>query len=140
MNDWLGEFKAQLIRHEGVRLKPYKCTSNKLTIGIGRNLEDKGITRKEADYLLNNDIGECLDDLSNLFVLEWGKFPDTVKIVLCNMRFQLGPGHFRSFRKMIQALKNYDYKEASLQMLDSKWARTQTPARAGELYEMMKNS
>ena len=44
-----------LIRHEGIKLKPYHCTSGKLTIGIGRNLEDRGITKEEAIYLLNND-------------------------------------------------------------------------------------
>lgn len=30
--------KAQLVRHEGLRLKPYRYTVGKLTIGIGRNL------------------------------------------------------------------------------------------------------
>jgi hypothetical protein len=34
----MNRIKAQLIRHEGLRLKPYRCTAGKLTIGIGRNL------------------------------------------------------------------------------------------------------
>ena len=45
----------QLIRHEGLRLKPYHCPAGKLTIGVGRNLEDKGITEKEAILLLEYD-------------------------------------------------------------------------------------
>ena len=48
---------AQLKRHESLELKPYKCTSGKLTIGVGRNLEDIGITEQEAELLLLNDIG-----------------------------------------------------------------------------------
>ncbi|NBW16869.1 MAG: lysozyme, partial [Caulobacteraceae bacterium] len=40
--------RAALIRqirlHEGERLKPYRCTAGKLTIGVGRNLDDRGIT------------------------------------------------------------------------------------------------
>ena len=43
----------QLMRQEGLRLKPYKCTGDKLTIGYGRNLEDRGITESEAMAMLN---------------------------------------------------------------------------------------
>lgn len=49
-----------LIRDEGLKLKPYRCTSNKLTIGIGRNLDDNGITEAEARYLLHNDLGRAV--------------------------------------------------------------------------------
>ena len=44
----------QLIDHEGLELKPYQCTADKLTIGVGRNIEDRGITEDEARYLLKN--------------------------------------------------------------------------------------
>ena len=43
-------------KHEGLRLYPYNCSEGKLTLGIGRNLDDRGITEEEALYLLNNDI------------------------------------------------------------------------------------
>ena len=45
-----------LKRHEGLKVFPYHCSQNKLTIGIGRNLDDKGISKDEAYYLLYNDI------------------------------------------------------------------------------------
>ena len=51
----LNRIKAQLVRHEGMRLKPYRCTAGKLTIGIGRNLDDRGISQKEAYVLLEYD-------------------------------------------------------------------------------------
>lgn len=54
----------QLRSHEGLRLKPYRCTSNKLTIGYGRNIEDNGITIDEAEYLLNNDVDKCIKQLN----------------------------------------------------------------------------
>jgi lysozyme len=67
----MSRFKEKMIhqvtRHEGLRLKPYLCPAGKLTIGIGRNLEGKGITEQEAVMLLENDIQECLDDLKPLF-------------------------------------------------------------------------
>ncbi len=40
--------RQMLIRHEGLRRKPYRDTVGKLTIGAGRNLDDVGITREEA--------------------------------------------------------------------------------------------
>ena len=55
----LDALKKQLIMHEGLKLTPYRCTADKLTIGVGRNLDDVGITQDEAEYLLDNDILHC---------------------------------------------------------------------------------
>ena len=49
----------QLIEHESLELFPYKCTADRWTLGVGRNISDKGITREEALYLLNNDVVLC---------------------------------------------------------------------------------
>ena len=48
----LERIKEQLVRHEGLRLKPYRSSAGKLTIGIGRNLDDRGIRQKEAQATL----------------------------------------------------------------------------------------
>ena len=52
----MNRIKSQLFTHEGLRLKPYRCTSGKLTIGVGPNLDDCGISKKEAHALLYIDI------------------------------------------------------------------------------------
>ena len=54
----------QLKKHEGIKLKPYTDTVGKLTLGIGRNLEDKGITEQEALFMLNNDVDYFYGKLS----------------------------------------------------------------------------
>ena len=46
--DFDRELELQLIDHEDIKLKPYRCSAGKLTIGVGRNLDDNGITRAEA--------------------------------------------------------------------------------------------
>jgi len=56
----MNRIKAQLIRHEGLRLKPYRCTASKLTIGIGRNHNDRDITHKESYVLMEYDINNRL--------------------------------------------------------------------------------
>lgn len=48
----------ELVRHEGLRLKPYKCSANSWTIGVGRNLDTVGISGDEALMMLKNDIAK----------------------------------------------------------------------------------
>ena len=58
--------ERQLIRHEGLKLFPYQCPAGFLTIGVGRNLEGKGITKAEALFLLKNDIADARNDVDAL--------------------------------------------------------------------------
>lgn len=52
----LNKLKQSIKKHEGLKLKPYQCSNNKLSIGYGRNLEDNGITLQEAEKLLETDL------------------------------------------------------------------------------------
>ena len=82
--------KALLIKHEGIKFKPYKDTVGKWTIGVGRNLDDKGISITEAMFLLQNDIDECERDLaSKIFIGKFYEFPEDIQHVLIDMRLQL---------------------------------------------------
>ena len=126
-----------LIMHEGLRLTPYRCTAGKLTIGVGRNLEDKGISRNEAFYLLHNDLQECERDLRRIFP-NWDSLSDVRKACLIDMRFNLGYRGFRSFKRFITAVREGDYERASKEMLDSRWA-SQVKHRAIDLSQMMLN-
>lgn len=129
--------RRQLIRHEGLRLKPYKDTVGKLTIGVGRNLDDVGISEQEAMSLLDNDIDRARIDL--LKVLPWVKNLDSVRQdVLLNMAFNMGIGGLLTFKNTLAAIQNGDYADAADRMLESKWA-TQVGLRASELSQMMRS-
>lgn len=125
-----------LIKHEDLRLKPYKCSAGKLTIGVGRNLEDNGITEEEALYLLRNDIETCEREASRYPWFE--TLSPKRQNVIISMIFNLGLYRFSQFKNMISAIENEDYSEAAHQMLDSKWAE-QVGKRAVELAQMMEN-
>jgi len=132
--DNTGELIKQLKRHEGVELKPYKCTSDKLTIGVGRNLEDVGISEAEAEYLLMNDLSRFMK-MANEF--DWyAGLNDARKAVIISMLFNLGRGGFNKFLKFKQALAEGDHLTASREMLDSRWAK-QVKGRAVELSKQM---
>ena len=127
-----------LVRHEGLRLKPYKDTVGKLTIGVGRNLEDKGITVHEAMVMLGVDLRDAERDAVRWLGEDTFQFlSEARKMVVLNMAFNLGYDRLKGFRKLRIALLDRDYIAASAEMLDSKWA-SQVGPRALELSEIMR--
>lgn len=130
----ISKLKRQLIIDEGISLRLYQDTVGKWTIGIGRNLEDRGISLSEAHYLLDNDIYETMHYLEKYSWFDL--LTDVRQRVVVNMCFNLGMTKFSSFRNMIKALAERNYFKASLEMLDSKWAR-QVGDRAKRLAKMM---
>lgn len=125
----------QLIDHEGLELKPYHCTADKLTIGVGRNIQDRGITEDEARYLLKNDIKIVEDELLTRQPVVAGL--DSVRQrVLVDMGFNLGLPILMKFQNMWSAIENEDYHEAARQMMDSRWA-DQVGRRAERLAQAM---
>jgi len=129
--------KKQLVLHEGMKLTPYRCTADKLTIGVGRNLDDMGITEKEAEFMLDTDILRCCDDLDRN-ISWWRDLSETRQRVLVDMVFNLGISRFMKFQNMIDALANGNYAGAAAEMLDSRWA-DQVGQRAQRLSRAMEN-
>jgi len=127
--------RSQLERHEGLRLFVYQDTVGVNTIGYGRNLDDAGITREEADYLLATDIERVERDLN--MVDEYMDLDRIRQTVIANMTFNLGFHGLMQFKRMWAAISRKDYAAAAHEMLDSTW-RKQVGARAIELAEIMR--
>ena len=157
--------EQELIRDEGLRLFPYEDTVGKITIGVGRNLTDKGLTRNELSslglninlnkeqvisvllergltkqeclMLLSNDIDDAWDDLTT--ALPWvEQKPEVVQRVLTNMNFNVGLSRLLDFKKTLAHIKANRYLEASQEMLNSRWAN-QVGARAIRLSNLIKS-
>lgn len=113
-----------------MRLKPYRDTAGKLSIGSGRNLDDVGISSAEAYFMLDNDIAERQESLSRF---SWFTKLDPIRqAALVNMAFNLGLPRLLGFYEMIAALEVQDWESAAEEMLDSRWAK-QVGARAQRL-------
>lgn len=123
---------GQLIRHEGVKLRPYTDTAGKVTIGIGRNLDDVGLSLIEARTLCDADIDRAMHALVSYHAGWFGPLDPIRQAAMLNMMFNLGPARFAQFKGMIAALAAHDYETAANEMLHSAWA-TQTGPRAREL-------
>jgi lysozyme len=113
--------KGLLIQHEEYRQFPYADTTGHLTIGIGRNLSDQGISITEATYLLDDDIQYFYGKLTH-FLNFFTRLDENRQIALVDMCFNLGVQGFLNFTNMILALESGDYERATQEMLNSKWA------------------
>jgi len=112
----------QLKRHEGLKLKPYKCTADKLTIGVGRNLEDVGISEEEAEMLLQNDIQRATVQIQREF--PWTTELDEVRFAaLINFTFNVGIGTVSKFVNAMALLRDGNYDMAADEFLNSRWAK-----------------
>lgn len=126
---------AQLAKHEGYRQFPYRDTVGKLTIGFGRNLDDVGILREEAQAMLMNDIDAAERGLRERY--DWFADLDPVRqAVLVNLAFNLGIVGLSGFRNTLAMVASGDYEGAATGMLHSKWAG-QVGNRAKELATQM---
>lgn len=146
-----------LVRHEGCVLTVYRDSLGIDTVGIGRNIEHRGVTNKEltflgyydisevytkgitedgARHLLENDISIVERELSQAHpIVEF--LSDNRIVVLLNMAFNLGIPRLNMFRKMWAEIEEEDYDTAALEMLDSRWAK-QVKGRATELSDLMR--
>ena len=146
----------QLIIHEGMELKVYKDSLGIDTIGVGRNLEDRGITDGElafmnllrsdiyeqgitegnARWLLSNDIDIIEKELSDVHPCI-NSLDDVRLRVVLDMAFNMGVPRLCKFKKMWEAIHNASYATAAEEMLDSRWA-TQVGRRAERLSTAMR--
>jgi len=152
------DFIQKLISHEGLRLQVYQDTLGIDTIGIGRNLEDRGITKEELDwmdipnmaivhtmgiteadamYLAQNDVQIVEEELVRAHPCV-DKLDNVRQLVLMDMAFNMGVPRLCKFKKMWNAIHNEDYANAAKEMLDSRWAN-QVKSRSTKLANAMHN-
>ena len=114
-----------LIKHEGSKSHAYMCTANKVTVGVGRNIDPEGgigLTKDEISFLLKNDIERVEDELSRR--LPWILELSDVRIdALIDICFNLGLPRFLKFAKALDALEQREYDRAADEFMDSRWAK-----------------
>ena len=130
MDDVLNKHRDFVEWAEGRRAFPYEDSVGKLTIGVGRNLDDRGLSTDEIDLLLSNDQLIAYKEATKLTFFE--NLDVVRQMVVVDMIFNMGFPRFIGFVKTINALSVGNYKLAAVEMQDSKWYR-QTGRRAKAL-------
>ena len=152
------DFINKLIAHEGLRLEVYQDSLGIDTIGIGRNLEDRGITKEELDwmdipnmaivhtmgiteadamYLAQNDVQIVEEELIRAHPCV-DRLDAVRQLVLMDMAFNMGVPRLCKFKKMWNAIHDEDFISAAKEMLDSRWA-IQVKSRSTKLANAMHN-
>lgn len=126
----LPKLRIQLIKHEGLVLKPYTDTVGKLTIGVGHNLTDLGLTYQQSMFILDDDIKDTVDWLTRNCPW-WAGLDPVRQTAIADMAFNL-KGKLLGFKKMIAAVQAKDWGAAAKELLDSDFAK-QTGVRAADL-------
>jgi len=150
------DFIKKLIQHEGLRLEVYQDTLGIDTIGIGRNLEDRGITEQElsdlsipniehvyengitevdAVYLATNDVEIVETELVRAHPCV-DKLDSVRQLILMDMAFNMGVPRLCKFKNMWAAIHEEDFITAAKEMLDSRWAN-QVKSRSTKLAHAM---
>ena len=125
--------KEEITADEGKVLEIYKDHLVYPTVGVGHLIlegdEEFGqpigtkITETRCDELLFRDLNIVLSECEDRFHNNWIDWPDEVKLIIANMAFNLGLTRLVKFKKMFAALNEGDYKKASEEGLDSRWAK-----------------
>ena len=123
----------KLVAHEGLRLQVYKDTLGIDTIGIGRNLQDRGISKEELDeldipsidhvyeygiteadaiFLAQNDVQIVEEELLRAHPCV-EKLDAVRQLILIDMAFNLGVPRLCKFKKMWAAVEAEDFPTAA---------------------------
>lgn len=130
------KLKQNILLHEGYRLLPYDDktgkpiktlpTGGKITIGVGRNLSDVGISTKVAMMLLEEDISRAIIAAHEVF-RDFSTWREGPQLAVVELIFNMGKGNehrgFLSFRNTIRAMRRGDWFAAAEGLRQSLWAR-----------------
>jgi len=126
----------QLAEDEGFEGRPYRCTSGKVTIGYGFNLDDWPLSPEECLPILKARATKVRADLAYRIAYFYD-LPDAAQDVLVNMGYQMGVEGVLKFKRTLEHLRDARWQDAADEMLNSTWA-VQTPQRARRLADIVR--
>ena len=137
----MSKLSEQLMKHEGLRLMPYKDSLGYLTIGVGRNLEHNGITQAEAMAMLEHDMAVAEMALRKEYpvLFQTEHLDDVRRDAVVNLCFNMGIVRLSGFKKMIAALDERDWARAAKEAKNSRWATQVQPERVKDICYMLEH-
>ncbi len=128
-----------LIREEGWKDKPYRCSRGKQTIGVGHNLDASGLCEEAIIAQLEHDVREAKKAAKRICGLWFDDLHPVRQEVLICMVFQLGEGGVRQFTQTLMDMSMGNYMRAADRIRKSKWA-AQTPQRVERLAKILERA
>lgn len=132
------ELRKRIKKAEELRLKPYRDTEGHLSIGYGRCLDIKGISKEEAEMMFETDLFHASDQYVKLPWSMTQNLNVSRRRVIVEMIFNMGLGGVLGFKKMWAAIRVKDFNKAAHEIMDSRYAK-QVRSRAERLADEMRN-
>ena len=137
---YLNKARMMLVRDEDDCKFPYLDTKNKVTIGIGHNLTDRGLSDRVRGLVFQEDLLESYEDAIGTFgVVGFSRFGEARQLAILNMIFNLGLTKFLGFKKTIAAIKLEQWDSAADHAKDSLWYK-QVGERGDRVTEMLRTN
>jgi len=146
MEFFIDRLREELKTDEGCKYEIYLDHLGLPTFGIGHLVTERDpeyqkevgtvVDEIRVNEVFEQDIQVTMNDCKKVYD-DWDSMDETVKLICCNMMFNLGYPRYCKFKKMIQAIKDGDWLEAGNQMQDSRWYK-QVTNRADRLISRMK--
>jgi lysozyme len=134
----IDQLKKDLVRDEDRVRLPYEDTVGKITIGVGRNLSDVGLSDDEIDLLLDNDIKRVIGELDRAFPW-WTDLPENARLFMANLNFNLGLPKFRKFTTTLRFIERRQFKAAAAAFRENRRYFAQVGQRAERLAKLLEN-
>jgi lysozyme len=148
--DYRTKYQKMLIRDEGLRLKAYKCTAGYWSIGVGRNLQARGvtglklmyyrtvgITRETAMKWLDEDVQQAEADCSHIFTdALFDSWHEHRRLGWVNMAFNLGRTRLLAFHNTLRHARNGHWSNVRAHLENSLWFR-QVKSRGPRVVSMI---
>ena len=141
------QLKTELIEDEGIKYEVYLDHLGYKTFGIGHlckagdpeNDFEVGteVSEERVNECFLKDVEKVIEDCTILYD-EFFTLPDEAQLIIANMMFNLGRPRLSKFIRMKENVINHRWKDAELEMRNSKWF-TQVPNRAERLCKRMGN-
>jgi lysozyme len=126
--------REMITRHEGRRLKPYRCPSGFLTVGMGYNIDTNPlpvdiaaylrmqgeITEEMADRLLTIMLGVVTLQCHAIYAGFEG-FSEVRRNALIDFVYNVGARTAQKFKKMRAAVETGNWETAADELKDSVW-------------------
>lgn len=144
----VAQITQELRADEGVRTFAYDDmtgmtvrtlpTGGNLTIGIGRNLSARGLSDKEVDFLLQNDLWLCYQAARQVFP-DFDTYSQNRRAALLGLLFNMGPGTFVTFKNTIKAIRESRWADAATNLLASRWAAQIQQSRRDRIVKQVRD-
>lgn len=141
----IDKLRKELTEDEGCVFEIYLDHLGYSTFGIGHLVKESDpeygqdvgtpVDKLRIHDCFEQDIQIVIDDCKKLYN-KFDEYPEDVQRTLANMMFNMGYTRLSKFKNMKKALDNKDFKQTSIEMMDSRWAN-QVPNRANRLIERM---